>query len=54
MLGDPATAEALRRKLESGPLINATVVGYIPLDGDRRYEDCSPRRPPARRRCWAA
>ncbi|MGZ4202625.1 MAG: sugar transferase [Thermoleophilaceae bacterium] len=35
VLGDPAVAEALRSKLEAGPLINATVVGYIPLDGGK-------------------
>jgi exopolysaccharide biosynthesis polyprenyl glycosylphosphotransferase len=39
VLGTLATAQELARKLESGSLINATVVGYIPLDGDRRHEE---------------
>jgi exopolysaccharide biosynthesis polyprenyl glycosylphosphotransferase len=39
VLGSLATAEALSRKIESSSLINASVVGYIPLEGRRRYDD---------------
>jgi exopolysaccharide biosynthesis polyprenyl glycosylphosphotransferase len=39
VLGSLDTAEALAGKIASSSLINATVVGYIPLEGGRRYED---------------
>jgi exopolysaccharide biosynthesis polyprenyl glycosylphosphotransferase len=41
VLGDPATAEHLRGKLAASPLINAEVVGYIPLRGHRGWENAT-------------
>jgi exopolysaccharide biosynthesis polyprenyl glycosylphosphotransferase len=35
VLGEPGAAEQLRSKIEGSSLINAEVVGYIPLSGER-------------------
>ena len=45
VLGEPCNGRGAGAQARSGSLINATVVGYIPLDGDRRHEELPP--PPA-------